>query len=584
MIKNIIKKLKQEENCIWALGLAVFLCAGISIFFDYYYAINDDLVMKDILSGAYTGVPEGRNIQMLFPLGWLISILYRVARNLPWYGIFLCVCHFGCIFLFTKRLLSFFHKTWTKAVAVVLETGLIVTLLLYELVFVQYTVTSAILASTAAFLFYTADSSGTVKDFFCRNIGSIVLAVVAFQMRTEMLLLLLPLICVTGLCRWACEKPFFTKENAAKYFSVLGGILAGMLLSQGVHMAAHAGEDWQQFNHFFDSRTQLYDFLWKWHPGYEGNEAFYDSIGMTANSQMLIENYNFGLDETIDAGILDKINENANERRKEQVSIAETLKQAFANYVYRTLHRADFPWNLFVIILYIMVFAYTMGNRHLRFIWELACLAVVRTGLWMFVFYRGRVLERITHPLYLMEFTILIAFLLVECKNTGKVFSYLKAGITGVLLALCLFLIQGSVEKSMEEYVRKESVYKEWEALQAYLNDNGDCFYFMDVYSWSKYTDKMFVNVDNSIQNYDIMGGWISKSPLTEEKYRYYGMATMEQALLEAPNVYIINKGEDWNWLTGYYADKGITVSMLKIDSILTDDVEFLGVYKVTKE
>lgn len=584
MIQKIMKNLKQQENCIWAFGLAAFLCAGIGIFFDYYYAINDDLVMKDILAGAYTGTPEGRNIQMLFPLSWLISLFYRVSQSLPWYGIFLCACHFGCIFLLTKRLLSFFHKTWTKAVAVVLEAGLIVTLLLYELVFVQYTVTSALLASTAAFLFYTADSSGPVKVFFRRNIASIVLVVVAFQMRTEMLLLLLPLICVTGLCRWACEKPFFTKENAAKYFSVFWGILVGLLLSQGVHMAAHTGEDWQQFYHFFDSRTQLYDFLWQWHPLYEGNEVFYDSIGMTQNSQMLIENYNFGLDEKIDANLLDKINEKANECRKEQTSFTETLKQAVIDYKYRTFHETDLPWNLFVIILYIMVLVCALGNRRLRFVWELACLAIVRTGLWMFILYRGRVPERITHPLYLMEFVILTAFLLVECKSAQKGFTYLRAGITGVFLVLCFLHIQGSVEKSREEYIRKESVYKEWEALQAYLKDNAECFYFMDVYSWSKYTDKMFVNVDNSIQNYDIMGGWISKSPLMEKKFRCFGIVTIEQALLEGQNIYLINKGEDWSWLTGYYADKGIKVSMQKIDSIMMEDTEFLGIYTVTKE
>ncbi len=89
--------LKQKENHIWALGLSVVLCAAIGIFFDYYYDLNDDVLIKDILAGVYTGTPEGRNIQMLFPLSFVISLFYRVARGLPWYGIFLCLCHFGSI-------------------------------------------------------------------------------------------------------------------------------------------------------------------------------------------------------------------------------------------------------------------------------------------------------------------------------------------------------------------------------------------------------------------------------------------------------------------------------------------------------
>lgn len=38
------------------------------------------------------------------------------------------------------------------------------------------------------------------------------LVVLAYQMRTEMLLLMLPFICVTGVCRWAKEHPVFTKK------------------------------------------------------------------------------------------------------------------------------------------------------------------------------------------------------------------------------------------------------------------------------------------------------------------------------------------------------------------------------------
>lgn len=582
-MNKIVDRLKQKENCIWALGLAVVLCVGIGIFFDYYYALNDDVLMKDILAGIYTGTPEGRNIQMLFPISWLLSLFYRVARGVPWYGIFLCICHFGSIYLLTDRLLIFFRKTWMKAIAVVTEAGLIITLFLQELVFTQYTVTCTLLAATAAFLFYTTETEGTVKEFFCKNMVSIVLVTLAFQIRTEMLLLVLPLICVTGLCRWACEKPFFTKENAAKYLSVFGGILLGLALSQAIHMAAYAGAEWQEFNRYFDNRTDLYDFLWRWHPIYEENREFYDSIGMTESSQKLIENYNFGLDEEIDADLLERINANARERRKEQAPFAETLKQAYIVYKYRTFHETDFPWNLFVIVLYGMVLLTALGNRHFRFLWELFCMGFVRTGLWMFILYRGRDPERITHSLYLMEFVILGAFLLVECKKESRVFAFLKAGLMGVLALLCLYNIKGSVEKVQENYAVREETDKEWKSLQAYIKDNRESFYFVDVYSTVKYSEKLFENWDNSIANYDIMGGWASKSPLTTQKFRFFGITDMERAVLEQENVYVVDRYGDWNWLVNYYRDKGIDISLQKIDSIRNGDKEVFGVYTVQK-
>lgn len=575
--------MKQKENHIWALGFSILLCAGIGIFFDYYYALNDDVLMKDILAGIYTGTPEGRNIQMLFPVSWFISLFYRVARGIPWYGLFLCGCHFGCIYLLTERMLSFFHRTVTKIFAVLVEAGLIVALLLGELVFTQYTVTSALLAATAAFLFYTAETDGTVKQFFCRNISSIVLVVLAFQIRSEMLLLVLPLICVTGLCKWACEKPFFTKANAAKYFSVFGGILAGMLLSQGIHMTAYGSADWQQFNRFFDSRTEIYDFLWRWHPSYEGNEAFYESIGMTEGEQILLENYNLGLDEKIDADLLEQISNYADAYRREQTSFKDTLKDAVIIYKYRTFHETDYPWNLFVIAAYGLVLIAALGNRHFRFLWELCCMGIVRTGLWMFILYRGRDPERITHSLYLMELIILLAFLLVECKKEGRIFGYLKIGFTGVLLLLCLRTVTGNVEKVWTEYAEREEVDRELKALQDYTKENAENFYFVDVYSTVKYSEKLFCNVDNTIANYDIMGGWASKSPLMVKKFGYYGITSMEQAILEKENVHVIDKSGKLAWLINYYEEKGIQVSLQKTDSIRVDGHEVFGVYTLER-
>ena len=43
-------------------GLAALIVVGawlfLAVFFDFYYDLNDDTAMKDILSGTYTGIPE----------------------------------------------------------------------------------------------------------------------------------------------------------------------------------------------------------------------------------------------------------------------------------------------------------------------------------------------------------------------------------------------------------------------------------------------------------------------------------------------------------------------------------------------
>ncbi len=615
---DFMTKMKQKENCIWALGLSVILCAALGIFFDYYFDLNDDVLMKDILAGVYTGTPESKNIQMLFPISFFLSLLYRLAGQLPWYGLFLCGCHFFSIYLITGRLLGFFEKAAAKAAVILIEAGVILALFLQELIFVQYTVTCTLLAAAAAFLFYTSKEENSPGKFFKNNLLSIVLVTVAFQIRSEMLLLVLPLICVTGLCRWACEKPFFTKENAAKYLSVFGGILAGIAVSQLIHMAAYSGADWQRFNRYFDNRTELYDFLAI--PPYEGNEAFYESIGMSESEQVLLENYNFGLDEEIDEALLGKISDYAGELRQGQVSFGDSFKKAFEIYKYRTFHATDYPWNLFVLAMYGMVLLAALFNRHFRYLWELLCMGVVRTGLWMYILYRGRDPERITHSLYLMEFVILLAMLLVECRaakktgtekesgtakktgtekesakslrvNTCSLISGMRIGFAGILSLLCLMSIGGSITKVRTEYDRREVLNKEIEALKLYTKENGENFYFVDVYSTVAYSEKMFRNVDNTMANYDIMGGWASKSPLTEKKLAYFGITDMEQAVLNGENVYVIVYAEETvklpkvqEWLPAYYAEKGHDTVLLLTDTIAVDGREVFAVYTLEKK
>lgn len=59
--------------------------------FDFYYDLNDDTMMLDIMAGAYSGTPDGHNMQTLYPLGAVIALCYRVWGRFPGTGFF-CAC------------------------------------------------------------------------------------------------------------------------------------------------------------------------------------------------------------------------------------------------------------------------------------------------------------------------------------------------------------------------------------------------------------------------------------------------------------------------------------------------------------
>ena len=472
-------------------------------------------------------------------------------------------------------------------IIILVEGTLIVTLFLYEIVFIQYTVTGTMLAAAAAFLFYTSKCDVRPLTFFRNNIISIVLVILAYQIRTEMLLLVFPLICVTGLCKWASEKVIFTKENAGKYFSVFGVILLGMILSEVVNMAAYSQPTWQRFNSYFDSRTKLYDFYET--PPYEGNEDFYESIGLSRSEVTLLHNYNFGLDEKIDEKILAQISDYAAKLKAETTTFMGAFKKAVSDYRYRTFYETDYPMNLLVIILYVVVLLTALLNKHFRILWELPLLGFVRTGLWIFILYTNRYPNRITHSLYLMEIVILVALLLMELMVQNKQNRILSSVITVFCGVFSLLCISNSISKVHTEYENRESVNQDLYALQVYARANSENFYFWDVYSSVKYSEKMFVNVNNSISNYDIMGGWVCKSPLMQEKYQQYGIQSMEDGLLNQDHVfYVVQSPEpegsyplSKDWLPAYYRDIGKEIELIKTDNIRTINGEVFTVYKL---
>ena len=612
---QIVKFYKKHENCILAIVAVLCMMLFVGLKFDYYYQANDDIYIKNILSGAYTGTPESNNIQMHYVISLLISLLYRIAGNLPVYGLFLCACHYGAGFLIFERSASLRTTTWSKALVVVLETVVFTGLLLSELVFMQYTVTCTLLAASATFRFYTTDKELPVKEFIKANISNVLLVTLAFLVRSEMLLLLLPLICTAGLFKWFTEKPVFTKENAVKYLSVIGLILAGIGLGQVTQMLAYSSEEWTVFTEFFNERTELYDYQFV--PEYTGNEEFYDQIGLLKSEHELLVNYNFGLDEDITADTLRETAAYAASLKGEGLPFIEKIKNAFADYKYKLTHEVDYPWNVMVIAGYALLILLAWKNKTYGHIWKLPFLFSVRTGLWMYIILGNRYPARITHSLYFMEFIILAVLLFEECKKEyveGRIkyaaapelikvwqrcsFTILVIAIYGIMgiLSMSYHLEMVTLEKMQRDYANREM-----DALENYCKEHYDNFYYVDVYSAVscsdfvmsdlaiEYSEKAFENVDNSLDNYDLMGGWVVKSPLTAKKLKNYGMesadgiSAMGRGILDTDGVYVIIKSEkNMDWLVAYYSEKAaIDVVVNAVDEIELDGKSLFTVYEV---
>jgi hypothetical protein len=600
-----MKRTSLNFNFIAAAILTLLVIIAAAFFGDFYFDLNDDVLMKDILSGAYTGVPEGHNIQMLYPVSAFIALLYRVYRGLDWYGIFLCVCQFGCVFIILHRVMERCQDKVVKIVSALAVLLFFLGGILSHFVFVQYTFTVGFMSGAAAFLIMTHEGDKKTDHIFV-----IVLITLAYLIRSEMLLLTLPVVGVGILIKYClirntlCDKysggiqisSYGEKKSLFKrYVFLCIGILLGLVLSTVLHKIAYSSPDWKEFNALFDARTELYDF--QYIPDYEDNQDFYNEIALSKPEQELLINYNYGIDDEIGTDILNAVANHAAKLRTDEVPFVTRLLQSLPLYLYRLRYVAyqksyeypmtDAPLNLITAVLYLGTFAacFFSGDRKKRVssVLLLILLFACRSTLWLYIIVRGRDPIRITHPLYIMEIAVLAGMIIMEGRNKKWLFT---ATMLAAAIASAAFIPNqtGTITDEMAERAKMRAHY---DALYEYFDNHADSFYFVDVYTSvsamdgeeKTFSEKMFEGVDNSFANHDIMGGWACKSPLYYKKLEAAGFTSMQDAIVSEDNVYVVSKTvNDIGWLKDYYKDKGIDVDITQVDLV----ADVFVVYKVS--
>lgn len=597
MINNSTGEKVHNILCGLLVVLAVFALSA--HFFEFYYDLNDDMVIKDILSGAYSGTPNGRTNQILYPLGFIMSLLYQLFSALPVWGLFLCGCFALCFWMVVYRMEGYFQKGKVKIGTVVLMTAVFLSLLLWEIVYVQYSVVCGLLAETACFWFYTTPVECTVGEFWKKNIPALLLCCIAFLIRSEMFLLMTPFIAVVGILHWAEAvkgqeesytgigrrprwKHVIGKENLGKYIAFIAALMVGLGLIFGGDYLAYRGEGWQEYRSFFDARTNLYDFTW--YPDYEENKEFYEENGISEIQYQLIDNYNFGLDETITANTLEVV-ASYGERPKMFGNPTERLTQAFAEMLKRMLLPAEAPYNYFVLAGYGFVIGLVILQKDKKYVGRILLLAVMRCVPWMYLLYVQRALPRITHPLYIAEFLILLAILVRELydRPLWNPEKYYRMAVAGVLVLIAAISLPFTWKNVATEQKRREEICVNQDLLDQYAKANPENYYYLDVYSTVSFVEKIFEDVDNSRKNYDLMGGWYCHSPLQKQNMlTFTGVETMEEALLQEQVCFVAENSVDVSFVEEYYKAKDMKVSLNVIDTVGEGENPFV-VYKVEK-
>lgn len=612
------------------IGGAVALSLAVSRIWTVYYDLNDDSLMAEILAGSYTGTPALRNIQSAYPLTALLGGLYRLLSQVDWYAGFLLALQYGALVCVWLRICRQEKRRGRRSVLLLLSLLAAGSLLLYHYVFLQYSVTVGILGAAATFLFLT------MNEMRLREVlPPIVLIWLGYLLRSEMMLFVGPF----------CAFAFFisawrltigqgfggkTVKRFGHWLAVVGLLVfLGLAGCEAGNRLGYKSQEWKEFLALFDARTQLYDF--EYVPDYIGNEEFYQSIELSGQQVTLLQNYNYGLDDSIDAQTLQAVADYAASVRSGETSTGERLRNAVWNYRRSIAGKSELrtygeslssqpekPYRGIVCSLYLLAAAAGIGRfvlavrrgrgRRRAAFWvaEPAALFGIRSGLLLYLYYNQRPVARLTHSVYLCEAVILLWLLLGSSGETVEVREALphpadgrkeaspnsvnRKGASGRWLAvvghgvlpavLAVIMVWGIACQqkviAMEEQSRAANC-ASYEQLQEYAGAHPENVYLLDVYSTVGFSDPVG-SAGNVPVNLELLGGWACKSPLDREKLQGLGLDTktafssgtgLFDNLLQKDSVYVAAEtGMDMTWLREFYASKGVQVQVICADTV----------------
>lgn len=598
-------------------GIAVFLLlvmavAG-SVAVPVYY-LNDDVTMRSILSGAYTGTPDGHAVYMGYPLTALLAALYsltgRLGLFIPWFDLFLA----GCILLTGAGILvrcwEAGDRPWARGTLMLLGLAVFAGMLLPHYLYIHYTIVAAILGGGALFMWETGKGRAL----------PVCLLGLCYLVRSQVFFLVLPFLGVAvldGLLeslrlgrrgRQTAGDGLRKRKQRTAGGGLQGreqqtagggpggrtdGLRAGLrrealpllilgvltLIFWGVGRIGYGSRDWQVYQEYNDSRTKLYDYTdflsTDWY------QERYELLGLTREQYQVLAHYDILLDQKIDAGVLAQTARRVKGLREDVVA-DEYLRQCLGAYV-RHLRYDGRPYSLvWAGCCGVLLLLLAVGKRWDRLL-LLGALAGGRSLVWVYLIARGRFPERIWLSLYLLEICLLLGMMLREWTGNREAVScgfrrFLPAGTAVLMLALLwgAAAVQLPHTFQMGEIQREKQ--EQWNTLSEALEGQEDLLYLMDVFSAVAYAGELYGGDSQQIM---LLGGWLTHSPLARQRLAEYGASDAAQALGH-PRVRLVAAGDrDMTWLEEYLCLRLGKVRLREQESISCEGGAEFVVYKL---
>ena len=560
------KSVKTEK--IISFGLFFIFLAVVFLMIPVTYAINDDVAMRDIASGAMSGSPDYHLVFVKAALGALLSAVYRYFPGIDWYGLVWMGLVILSAALILWKILSICEKRGRNLLAAsVLFLSVFALTGLGHLVSFQFTVVAGIVAGTAVFLYCLDDSSGK-KEY--RMAALVILLIwISFCVRENVLLMAVPF---GGLIILYKKEPVKKKALMA---SIACAGLAGIMV---LEVFSYSSAEWKSYKDYNTARSVIYDYYGV--PPYEENREFYDSIGLQEYDVVNLERYQLVFVDDLENGKMQQIADYAEQRYREQNSLTAQVIAGARIAVQGELGKETLVLNLLAKALVLLNIITGIRYRKKRLWLVNAGFLICEGALAFYLGYEGRLPARVMAALLIIEFLSALAVFLLEQRNaapeTAKKIPGWTAGLLIVLLAAAVWQFAVIRERQLQSTAANQ----EYELLQSYYREHPEQVYFIPATWTAGYTENFHIRKEARLDNGFSLGGWTTFLPVHEQGLKKFGIEDENTALIENDNVYLIFNTPS-SRITAYYEQKYEDVQWTETDTAPVYGME-VPVFKIS--
>ncbi len=510
--------------------------------------INDDWGMYSILSGAYTGTPDAHVMFFLYPLSWLLSKLYTMWSQIPWYGLFQHGVQVFSLYAVYRRILRIRQRhnsqvsfVWPALSAFLLLFFVVDLNVLSE---AQYTTTAGLAAAAALFCFTTAKINQTNTGFFLDNIPTLLLSWISYSMRQNIFYLMLPMAGMLWLAKWMIAHRNGYDNAAKKLLGFALFLLLGMGLLWGANAVAYSGQEWSDFRKINHYRERVGDF-YSW-PEYEECREELLAIGLDEEAYMYRKNGAPHVGYQMSVSDWKQMHDIAKDCYLARTSIKSRLKNMAAGAVNVFFYQDGMqPANLSAGLLLLLVPVLSFFHRNARALFVYLMYLFGRCVSWGYVLYEGRFPKRIIQPLITVDFMILLgilfAFNLLYLEKARR-----DAIILPFLLSLSVLSVFLTRENVVENYRVHETT---WRGLKEYCLARPENFYIWTYGSGTleHFCETPFGKNQDTYQNFIFTNWGVVLNPNTQKKLAAQGIGGFGRDLADSDHVYFILREAPYN-------------------------------------